>query len=189
VKSSFFSSHHLARQVFRHPQMRPRGLGKAVAITAAHRGAGVSYISRLLTDTLNAETPESAALIDSCELLSTSGFDEQHTPLTALRGEGEADETVLPNHPADRLHALRQRHANRILDTASPKASSDWMSFCSLLDGVIIVVEANRTTSYQLSYLEKSIEAASGVVLGHILNKRTYPIPVWLNTQLERLGL
>jgi hypothetical protein len=180
--------------------MRPRGLGKAVAITAAHRGAGVSYISSLLTDTLNAETPESAALVDSCELLSTSGFDEEHTPLTVLRGEGgtdtclggqvgEADETVLPNHPSERLHALRQRHTNLILDIPSPKASSDWMSLCSLLDGVIIVVEANRTTSYQLSYLEKSIEAASGVVLGHILNKRTYPIPVWLNTQLERLGL
>jgi Mrp family chromosome partitioning ATPase len=58
-----------------------------------------------------------------------------------------------------------------------------------MLDGVIIVVEANKTTSHQLAYLEKTIQGASGVVLGHILNKRTYPIPVWLNTQLERLGL
>jgi Mrp family chromosome partitioning ATPase len=57
------------------------------------------------------------------------------------------------------------------------------------VDGVLLVVEANRTQKSQVAYLEQTIEGAGGKVLGHLLNKRTYPIPAWLFNKLERWGI
>jgi hypothetical protein len=53
----------------------------------------------------------------------------------------------------------------------------------------MIVVEANRTTKSQLSYLERTLEGAGGKILGQLLNKRTYPIPEWVHTRTESLGI
>jgi Mrp family chromosome partitioning ATPase len=48
------------------------------------------------------------------------------------------------------------------------------------VDGVILVIEANRTRREQLWQAEQSISAAKGKLLGYILNKRTYDVPKWL---------
>ena len=37
--------------------------------------------------------------------------------------------------------------------------------------------------------VERTIEGAGGKIYGHLLNKRTYPIPPWLHNNLERWGI
>ncbi len=202
MTNNSFSCQRLVRHLFQYPQALPTTRGKAIAVTAAHPGAGVSYISRLLTHTLNAEAPNSTVLLDGATLLSPSGLGEMSAAVhRSIRTDRDQEEnsfdkgatdqvvTAAPAQPWERLHAFRQRYTNLIIDMPSLKENCDLLSLCPYLNGVVIVVEANKTNRHQLAYLERSIQESSGVVLGHILNKRTYPIPPWLNTQLERLGL
>ena len=52
------------------------------------------------------------------------------------------------------------------------------------VDGVVMVVEAERTRWEVAENARKSIKGGNGNVLGVILNKRRYPIPEWLYTRL-----
>jgi Mrp family chromosome partitioning ATPase len=76
-----------------------------------------------------------------------------------------------------------------LVDCPSLKESTEVLSLAPLVDGVLLIVEANRTQKSQVAYLEQTIEGAGGKVLGHLLNKRTYPIPAWLFNRLERWGI
>jgi Mrp family chromosome partitioning ATPase len=58
-----------------------------------------------------------------------------------------------------------------------------------LVDGVVLVVEANRTRREQIVYAERNIESAGGRILGHVLNKRTYAIPAWFHRVMTAVGV
>ena len=66
-----------------------------------------------------------------------------------------------------------------LIDCPSLKESQDVLALAPLVDGVFLVVEANKTTKRQIAFLERTIQAAGGNSLGYLLNKRTYPIPEW----------
>ena len=63
------------------------------------------------------------------------------------------------------------------------------MVLAPLVDGIVLVVEANRTQKEQFLYAERAIEYAGGRILGHVLNKRTYVIPDWLHRKMEAFGV
>ncbi len=48
------------------------------------------------------------------------------------------------------------------------------------LDGVVLVVEAERTRAHALRAARKSIEACGGKIIGVVLNKRRYHIPEFI---------
>jgi hypothetical protein len=58
-----------------------------------------------------------------------------------------------------------------------------------MLEGVLLVVEGNKTTRSQLDHLERTVEMAGGRIVGCVLNKRTYPIPARINSWMERMGI
>jgi Mrp family chromosome partitioning ATPase len=76
-----------------------------------------------------------------------------------------------------------------LIDCPSLKESTDILGLAPLVDGVLMVIEANRTTKEQIVYLERTLERGGGRILGHLLNKRTYPIPEWVHRKLEKLGI
>jgi len=76
-----------------------------------------------------------------------------------------------------------------LLDCHSLKEKTDVLGLAPLLDGIIIVVQCNRTTTNQVYELERSIERYGGTVLGTVLNKTTYTIPAWMNSLMGRVGL
>jgi Mrp family chromosome partitioning ATPase len=87
------------------------------------------------------------------------------------------------------LQSLRQQARYILLDCPSLRKSNEAIGLASLVDGVLLVVEANRTTKEQVSYLERSVSDAGGRVLGHVLNKRTYPIPESVFSRLQKWGV
>jgi Mrp family chromosome partitioning ATPase len=69
------------------------------------------------------------------------------------------------------------------------KEAQDVLRLAPLVDGIVLVIEANRTKREQMLYAERAIEAAKGKILGHVLNKRTYVVPDWLYWKMEAVGI
>jgi cellulose biosynthesis protein BcsQ len=67
-----------------------------------------------------------------------------------------------------------------LLDCPSLKTSGDVALFAQAVNGVIVVVEAERTRKEQVRSTVQTIEMAQGNLLGCVLNKRQYPVPEWL---------
>jgi hypothetical protein len=88
-----------------------------------------------------------------------------------------------------RLTQFRKRFRYVLIDCPSLKESADVLAIAPLVDGVLLIVEANRTSKRQVTYLEQTVEGAGGKILGHILNRRTYKIPSWLFRRLNQGGL
>ena len=73
----------------------------------------------------------------------------------------------------DCIDLLRSEFDYTIIDCPSLKESGDLLSVAPFVDGVILVIEANRTRRDEPRQAEQSITAAGGTLLGYILNKRS----------------
>lgn len=172
-----------------------RGSSFVVAVTSAQSKSGITYVSRMLAESLNRDAPGNAVVVD-CRSLSSD-------PALALREmngshmRAERGSALMPSggwrgNPEFRqayLDRLRQQYAYVIVDCPSISESSDVLGLTGMVDGIVSIVEANRTSKSQIKYLERTIQQANGVLLGHVLNKRTYIIPEWIYSRMERMGL
>lgn len=82
------------------------------------------------------------------------------------------------------LQTLRYSFDFILLDCPSLKDSGDAALFAPVVDGVVVVVEAERTRKEQLGTALNAIEMAQGNLLGCVLNKRQYTVPEWLYQRL-----
>jgi hypothetical protein len=175
--------------------------GFTAALVAAHPAAGTTHLTEVLAQSLNQDAADSALPLDGRGLASLCG--DARMPLESV---SRGDETATPkscppvfrgnwswrgsqDYRAAYLEQLRERFPYVLIDCPSLKESTEVLGLAPLVDGVLLVVEANRTQKSQVSYLERTIEGAGGKILGHLLNKRTYPIPAWLFNRLEQWGI
>ena len=188
----------LLARIFQRPS-EENSRGSMVAITSAHPGAGVSHITNALAEALNQGGDRLTMLLSSRhmsagEVSSDSG--------EALERSAPAD--LWPRHEPgvsrDNWHAihvrmavyfenLRREYRYILIDCPSLREAEHAVILASLVDGVVLVVEANRTQKEQFLYAERTIENAGGRILGHVLNKRTYVIPNCLHRKMEALGI
>lgn len=75
------------------------------------------------------------------------------------------------------IKALRRNFDHILLDCPALQTSTDALILASLVDGVVLVAEAEETTKEQVTWAMSAIEKAGGKVIGFVLNKRRYPIP------------
>lgn len=167
------------------------GRGIAIAFVAAHPGAGTTFLATRLTNALHHGAVEPAVLLD-CRSVASSNDEALYTPAKVAMGDEEIDAAqmalALPrgnwranrNYRKQAIDLLRNRFSYVLLDCPSLKESKDILGLTTLVDGIVLVVEANKTSKNQLDHLERSLIDAGGNVLGSLLNKRTYPIPNWL---------
>jgi cellulose biosynthesis protein BcsQ len=87
-------------------------------------------------------------------------------------------------HRDDCISVLRSQFDYVLIDCPSLRTSADVLGIAPLVDGVVLVVEANRTQPRQILHAERQIETAGGVIRGHILNKRKYFVPDWIYQRL-----
>jgi len=187
----------LLQQVFR-MYSHERGTGLVVALTAVDRHSGVSFIARALAEELGADNGGSAVCMD-CRVLAEMGAlrVEETTARSASSNAltlGSGDEFLFSpwvdtySQRKAILAQLRERYQYTLLDCPSLKASPDLLGIADLVDGVVLVIEANRTQSRQITVLEKTITSVGGTIFGHVLNKRAYFIPSWLYSLLGKIG-
>lgn len=82
------------------------------------------------------------------------------------------------------LQTLRFAFDYILLDCPALRASDEAVFLAPETDGVMVVVEADRTRREQIQNAQQTIETADGNLLGFILNKRQYTVPNWLYKRL-----
>ena len=75
------------------------------------------------------------------------------------------------------LNAMRQQFDFLIVDSTPITNSADGLGIAPKTDGVIIVVEAEKTKWTVIEDLKQQIQNVGGNVLGIVFNKRNYHIP------------
>lgn len=185
----------LMYSVFQRPQLATHSGGMVIAMVAAHPAAGTTYLAAQLTHSLNSEQFVSAVLLD-CREAANSTRHAAETRDSASDGANARTALSIPreiwrksfDYRASYLAHLRTRYSYVLIDCPSFKESPDILGLTALADGVLLVVEANKTTKSQIAHLERTIEAANGKILGHVLNKRTYPIPDRVHSKMMSWG-
>jgi hypothetical protein len=182
--------------------------GLVVALTSANSGEGVTHSVGALVSGLSKDPLARTLTVDSRRLrtLTTppSDLGELCQPIDHTvsefvdRRSVQRDLAGTPMGPhtgpyswegswqyrRDCVEQLRTNFDYVLIDCPSIKEAGDVLSLAPFVDGVIIVVQADKTRKDQILHAEKSIEFARGNLIGHILNKRTYLVPQWLYEKL-----
>ena len=79
---------------------------------------------------------------------------------------------------------LRQRFDLILVDSPPATTSPDGLAMCSKVDGIILVVEAEKTRWPVAENTKNRILNSGGKILGIVLNKRRYYIPDWIYKNL-----
>lgn len=82
------------------------------------------------------------------------------------------------------LEGAAQVFTSVVIDGPPVSGHPETLVLASRVDGVILVLESERTTRQAASWSKQQIEAAGGIVLGAVLTKRSYRIPRWLYKRL-----
>lgn len=75
---------------------------------------------------------------------------------------------------------LRARFDLVVIDSPPLEVSSDGLALVRNADGVVLVVEAEKTRQPVVEHLRQSVLDHGGNILGVVLNKRRYYIPPWV---------
>jgi hypothetical protein len=174
--------------------------GLAVALTSANSGEGVTHSLQALVGGLGRDPLARTLTIDSRRLRALSAAPEDIARLCH-----QIDRTVYEfgdpllmkraftgpyswegswQYRRDCVQQLRAAFDYILIDCPALKEAGDVLALAPFVDGVIMVVEADKTRKDQILHAEKTIEFARGNLIGHILNKRTYLIPNWLYHRL-----
>ncbi len=173
------------------------GTGLCIAFTSANSGEGVTHTIHALlaglarepgTRTLVADsrmlrrlTAKPAELPGLCRKLPATGG-----ALFELAGDTPGPHSWEGSweYRRDCIQALRAGFDYVLIDCPALREANDLLSLAPFADGVILIVEADRTRKDQVLHAEKAIDFARGKLIGHILNKRTYVVPDWIYRRL-----
>lgn len=176
-------------QVFHRSSAETQRQGATViALTAPHPEAGVSHITRMLANRLALDDSQSVLVIDgrTMKVIASRGNNAAYTEIDSEAQDG--NQTRLTRR-TNMLEQYRQQFQYVLLDCPSLTEAQHIIGLASLVDGVLMVVEANCTQKRQLQYAIRTLESVGGRLLGQILNKRTYVVPEWLHSKLMALGV
>jgi len=178
-----------------------------VALTAAMSREGVSYVTQSFAVELAQRTGKRTLIADADDLQradmlhynQVAKFCSQ-TNVRNLYVLSPADETAETSasrqllQPQNRRSEFEQGLENLqtlrfvfdyvFLDCSALKTSDTAALFAPAADGVVLVVEAERTGKEQVRNALHTIETAKGNILGCVLNKRRYSIPNWIYSRL-----
>jgi hypothetical protein len=200
--------HTLLYTVLQKP--REGNAGAVVALGSSNLGEGVTYVARaLLHELAKCELTSVAGLnvsflrklheptVEAIRKYAArpavrSTIDARPEVRAEVRDKAEAAGRLMTlserrgpwegswQYRRDCIDLLRSEFDYSIIDCPSLEESGDLLSIAPFVDGVILVVEANRTRREQPRQAEQRIGAAGGTVLGYILNKQTCEVPRWL---------
>jgi hypothetical protein len=196
--------HTLLYTVFQRPR-ESESTGVVVALTSSNRREGVTYVARQLANELGRCDLTSVACVNVNFLRRLHEPTIEAIRSTLSRSSSRFGGDVKEFGPRDSssvvkerrvawegswqyrrecIQLLRSEFEHTIVDCPSLEESGDLLSVAPFVDGIILVIEANRTRREQPRQAEQHILAAGGKLLGHILNKRTYSVPQWLYRRL-----
>lgn len=196
--------HTLLYTVFQRPRQNDSE-GIVVALTSANPREGVTYVARAVVNELSRAESNSVAQINARFLRKLYDPTVESLRESMERSSAKSNRNVCDIGPANKalpihdrpgrwegswqyrrdcVQLLRREFDYAVIDCPSLRESGDVLSIAPFIDGIVLVVEANRTRAEQIRHAERNIETAQGKLLGHVLNKRTYEVPGWLYHRL-----
>lgn len=174
--------------------------GRCVGFVGVSGGEGTTTIVREFADFIGTRLH---APVVALTVAPAAGEDSQSRledvlePASELRGHRYATATLvmtnLPNASVSEIEALLAPLAQRfgwvVLDCPPMLGGAGCKQLYSVLDQLVIVAEAGRSHSRDLTRAARVAQAAGGNVAGMILNKRANKIPAFLRSVLQRLHL
>lgn len=177
-------------------QAQSNGSGSVIAFTSANSGAGVSHVVRQLAAQLAKQTAQPTAIVEAerlARLQATDLIDLKtkcaRTNVANLWVLRQAESANGNGHPkfesrvsgeVESVHTLRATFDHTLIDCPSINASHEASLLAPGVDGVVLVVEADRTKRDQILQARQTIEMAGGQLLALVLNKRRHLVPEWL---------
>ena len=79
---------------------------------------------------------------------------------------------------------LRKQFDMIVIDSPPVDTSDKGLELCKEVDGVVMVIEAEKTRSQVISHLKDQIAHCGGNLLGMVFNKQRYYIPMWVYRRL-----
>lgn len=89
-------------------------------------------------------------------------------------------EILKPAVLKEKIDELKSRCDYLIFDAASIMGSSDMAVLSTFFDGVILVIECEKTKWQVVELAKSKLESAGANIVGVVLNKRKFYIPRWL---------
>lgn len=141
---------------------------RVVAFASALPGEGVSYTVRRVAAELNRTLGVRATVLSAEELMADTAAE------ASVEGSGESNRAV----------ALRKDYGVVLIDAGSMERDGSVIGAARLVDGIVMVVEADRTRKQEIKRAIDTITAAQGQVVGAVLNKHRRILPLWLERLL-----
>ena len=182
------------------------GGGAVLAFTSANPGEGVSHVVRVLASQLATQTGRPTMLVEAGRMAQLRATELRNIPsacartnvtnlwllrkATSANGNGSKPtnppEPLLPEaaNRLDPVEALRATFAHTLIDCPPLSASYEAALLARKVDGVVLVVEADRTKRDQILRARHTIETANGKLMALVLNKRRHVVPEWLYRML-----
>ncbi|MGP0593528.1 CpsD/CapB family tyrosine-protein kinase [Nitrospira sp. T9] len=110
-----------------------------------------------------------------------------HSRLFLALLSGNTSETVhheVTTGKQDLWTHIRKQFDMIIIDTAPIDISDEGLELCAAADGVVMVVEAEKTRAKVISHLKDRIVQNGGNLLGMVFNKQHHYIPKWIYRRL-----
>lgn len=172
--------------------------GRVLALTSANPREGVTWVARMLcrelsgdasgrtlyctADTLAGSAVEKMADVEShCVRLGAGCWTLDSESILQHRSGWEYSPAIRE----ERLGVLRKQFDYIILDCPAVCTSSAVTAIAPLVDAMLLVVAAGRSTRKQIGYAQQVIALSGGSLKGAVLNRRTYPIPTWIYNALK----
>ncbi len=110
-----------------------------------------------------------------------------HSRLFLAQLSGDCSEIVQHKVAASKrdlwVH-IRKQYDLIVIDSASVATSDEGLELCAVVDGVVMVVEAEKTRSHVISNIKERIIHNGGKLLGVVFNRQHHYIPEWLYSRL-----
>lgn len=182
----------------------PNETGNVVQFLGTHKGAGASRLLRTLAKVVSGFLHKSVLIIDAdpespqvthfsvTPRVSWSDAMREKRPINetlhrigrsslyltqAYNGSGPTNVFVDSPYTEKKLDLLRTTFDLILVDTAAAGESSDSIALPKKVDGVVMIVEAEKTRWQVARDVKEEIEKQGGRILGVVLNGRRHHIP------------
>jgi Mrp family chromosome partitioning ATPase len=174
-----------------------------IGFTSANYDEGVSYVTQSFGIELARKTNKTTLIADARRLLQVNichysnvskyCYKTEVPNLWVLPPMEESALSVGNNsiggmgdveRGLNNLQTLRFAFSHILIDFPALNDSNEATIFAQEIEGIVMVVEADKTRRERIKSAQQTIERAKGKMLGYVLNKRKYLVPNWLYQKL-----
>lgn len=181
-----------------------RGRCVVVAFTSSQSGEGVSFVSESFGAELARRLRKPTLIVDARRLQNLNALDcvrmpqccyetdipnlwllpyeaKEHSRKQEWAWDLQDSHDEISEFGLGNVQALRLAFDYVLIDCPALSVSDEAALLASSADGVVLVVEAERTRRAEIQAATRTLEMANAKILGMVLNKQRFSVPRWIS--------